>query len=140
MISLKDYAERSNISYEAVRKQVDRYKLELDGHISKIKRTRFLDDEAVAFLDSKRQENPIIIQQLDKDEELERKNKQIEALLIKVAELEEESKGLYKTIADMKDEHILLLEEKSQLQLELKEEQNKSIWVKLFGKGKQKNG
>lgn len=140
MISLKDYAEQVGISYEAVRKQVDRYKLELDGHISKIKRTRYLDDEAVAFLDSKRQDNPIIIQQLDKDETIERLEQENKNLLIKIAELEEESKGLYKTIASMKDEHILLLEEKSQLQLELKTEQNKSIWSKLFGKGGAKNG
>ena len=56
MISIKDYAKNKGVSYEAVRKQVNRYKDELDGHIHKQNRTQYLDDEAVTFLDSKRAE------------------------------------------------------------------------------------
>ena len=54
MVSLKEYAKNKGVSYEAVRKQVNRYKDELKGHISKVNRTQYLDEEAVAFLDSKR--------------------------------------------------------------------------------------
>lgn len=54
MISLKDYAKNKNVSYEAVRKQVNCYKTELERHIHKVNRTQYLDDEAVPFLDSKR--------------------------------------------------------------------------------------
>lgn len=71
MISMKDYAEQKNISYEAVRKSVARYKDELEGHIIKVDRTQFLDDEAVAFLDEKRQKSPVVIIQQSKDDEIE---------------------------------------------------------------------
>ena len=39
MISLKDYAKNKGVSYEAVRKQVSRYREELEGHIQKVNRT-----------------------------------------------------------------------------------------------------
>lgn len=42
MISLKDYAKNKNVSYEAVRKQVNRYKTELEGHIHKVNRTQYM--------------------------------------------------------------------------------------------------
>lgn len=80
MISLKDYAKQHNVTYEAVRQQVNRYKEELEGHITKDGRQQFLDDEAVAFLDEKRQKNPVVVIQMDKDEQiayLERENKSL---------------------------------------------------------------
>lgn len=80
MISMKDYAEQKNISYEAVRKSVARYKDELEGHIIKVDRTQFLDDEAVAFLDEKRQKNPVVIIQQSKDEEIEQLRREKELL------------------------------------------------------------
>ena len=96
IISLKDYAEQKNISYEAVRKQVVRYKNELEGHVIKDGRQQFLDDEAVAFLDGKREKNPIIVVQASKDErikELEQENmnqlNKIAAQADKIAELSE---------------------------------------------------
>ena len=51
MISIKDYAKQKNVSYEAVRKQLVRYKDELQSHITTKNRMRFLDDYAVNFLD-----------------------------------------------------------------------------------------
>ena len=71
VMSLKEYARVSNVSYEAVRQQVKRYASELEGHVHREGRQQFLDDEAVAFLDSKRQKNPVVIYQASKDEELE---------------------------------------------------------------------
>lgn len=55
VISLRDYAAQKGITYEAVRQQVVRYKDELEGHIIKDGRQQFLDEEAVSFLDAKRQ-------------------------------------------------------------------------------------
>lgn len=72
VICIRDYAKSKGVSYEAVRKQVNRYKQELEGHIIVNNRTQYLDDEAVAFLDQKRAESPIIIMESAKDEELER--------------------------------------------------------------------
>lgn len=101
VISLKEYAEQSHISYEAVRKQVIRYAAELEGHIIKDGRQQFLDEEAVAFLDEKRKKNPVVIYQANKDEEIERLQKEKEALLLKLAavqnqliQAQEENKSL----------------------------------------------
>ena len=97
LISLKDYATRNNVSYEAVRKQVARYKKELEGHIIKDNRTQFLDEEAVAFLDSKREKSPIIVMQQDKDE--------------RIKGLEEENKGLLQRVVILQEKQLQLQEE-----------------------------
>lgn len=86
VITLRDYAKQNNVSYEAVRKQVVRCADELGTHIIKDGRQQFLDEEAVAFLDAKRQKNPVAIIQMDKDEQIEALRREKENLLIKVAE------------------------------------------------------
>ena len=86
VISLKDYAEQKNVSYEAVRQQVVRYKDELEGHVIRDGRQQFLDEEAVAFLDGKRQKNPVTIIQQNKDERIEELEREKEAYLLKIAE------------------------------------------------------
>lgn len=85
VISLKDYAAQNNISYEAVRQQVVRYKDELESHIIRDGRQQFLDEEAVAFLDGKRQKNPVAIIQQSKDDAIEELRLEREQLLLKVA-------------------------------------------------------
>lgn len=85
VISFKDYAAQKNISYEAVRQQVVRYKEELAGHVIRDGRQQFLDEEAVAFLDAKRQKNPVAIIQMDKDEQIEELEDQVKQLLVKTA-------------------------------------------------------
>ena len=70
-VSLKAYAEQKRVSYEAVRQQVIRYKKELGNHIIHDGRQQFLDEEAVAFLDEKRQKNPVTVIQQDKNEQIE---------------------------------------------------------------------
>ncbi len=72
LMTLKDYAEKKGITYEAVRKQVARYKLELDGHIVSDGKRQYLDDQAMAFLDEKRASNPIVVMEEGKTAEIER--------------------------------------------------------------------
>lgn len=72
LITIKDYAERKGITYEAVRKQVTRYKLELDGHIISDGKRQYLDEQAMAFLDEKRASNPIVVMEEGKTAEIER--------------------------------------------------------------------
>lgn len=112
MITLKDYAKQHNISYEAVRRSVNRYKEELEGHIHIEGRTQYLDDEAVEFLDTKRQQNPIVIINQDKDEEIERLRSEKEALLIKVAELQDALLQEKDKVAILQEKNIALLEAK----------------------------
>lgn len=85
VISLKDYAAQKNVSYEAVRQQVVRYKDELGSHVIRDGRQQFLDEEAVAFLDAKRQKNPVAIIQQSKDEQIEELEEQVKKLLVKTA-------------------------------------------------------
>ncbi len=108
IITLKDYAKQNNISYEAVRQQVARYKDELGTHIIKDGRQQFLDEEAVAFLDERRQKSPVAIIQMDKDEELEGLRRENKNLLIRVAEL-----------SDWKAENAVLIAEANNKQLQL---------------------
>ena len=124
MITLKEYAERSHVSYEAVRKQVTRYKLELDGHISKVKRTQYLDEEAVKFLDSKRQDNPVVIVETEKNERIEQLEAENKALLLKVAELQERVIQEKEKVELLQKEKIELLEDKKQ----------PGLFARLFGK------
>ena len=121
MISLKEYAKNKNISYEAVRQQVNRYKGELKGHISKVERTQYLDSFAVEFLDSKRAVNPVVIMETNKDAEIKRLEEENKALLVKVAAQADKIAELSNEKAD--NAQKLALAEVNQLLLEEKKEE-----------------
>lgn len=89
VMSIKEYARARKISYEAARQQVKRYEKELQGHISKQNRTQYLDDYAVELLDGHRQQNPVVIVNQDRDEEIERLRVENKALLQQVATLQD---------------------------------------------------
>lgn len=90
IISLKEYARQHNISYEAVRKQVKRYSKDLAGHIVKDGRQQLLDEDAVAFLDSKREKNPVVIFNQDKDDTIKALEAENKSLLHRVVLLQEQ--------------------------------------------------
>lgn len=126
MISLKDYAKKKNVSYEAVRKQVNRYRDELGDHLYKKERTQYLDEEGEAFLDEKRASNPVILVEHDKDEQIEELTHQNEALKIKIMELQDQ---LIKSKDQLLERDQQLLELKDQIYLlttkpESEDEQN----------------
>lgn len=89
VMSIKDYARARKISYEAARQQVKRYAEELDGHIAKQNRTQYLDDYAVELLDDHRAQNPVVVINQDRDEEIERLRAENKALLQQVATLQD---------------------------------------------------
>lgn len=90
MTTIKQYAESQNVSYEAVRKQIVRYTEELKEHIVKKDRTQYLDEWAVDFLTERRRENPIILNDQDKTEEIEALRSQVESLKVKLMEAQNE--------------------------------------------------
>lgn len=57
-LTLKQYANKWGVSYEAVRKQVKRYEEELRDHLSTQNNATFLDAYAQNFLDERRKYNP----------------------------------------------------------------------------------
>lgn len=109
MISIKDYAASHGVSYEAVRRQIARYSgREMDGfrisdHIIKVNRTQYLDDEAIAFLDARRAQNPVVVQQEQRDETIER--------------LRAEVDRLQKRLITAQDEYRVLLQDKHEIEL-----------------------
>ena len=90
MMTLKQYAEKCGISYEAVRQLVTRHAEEIGDHIHKQGRTRLLDDTAVQLLDNLRQNQKIIVQRIDPHEEIEALKAENKALLIKLDQLHDE--------------------------------------------------
>lgn len=125
MQTIKEYAKSNGVSYEAIRKQIKTYELELKEHIMKNGRTQYLDDYAVDFLNKKRANNTIIIQKADKDEEIERLKNENKALLLKVAELQEQLLKEKDNVKALQEEKIQLLEQK-----ESKSEKRKWFWQK----------
>lgn len=114
MISLKDYAREKGVSYEAVRKQVTRYKDELEGHITKENRTQYLDDAAVEFLNHKRATNPVVLMEASRDDEVQRLTDENKALLLKVAELQDALLREKDAVKLLQEDKIALLEDKQQ--------------------------
>lgn len=118
VITLRDYAKQNNISYEAVRKQVVRYQDELAGHLIKDGRQQFLDEEAVAFLDARRQKNPVAIIQIEKDEKIEHLENENKQLLLKLATVQDAllaEKEKTQQLLDEKKAQIALLEADNEL-------------------------
>lgn len=80
LITIKQFAESQNVTYEAVRKQIVRYADDLKDHIARKGRTQYLDEWAVEFLTKRRRENPVILLGQDKDEAIESLTQQVESL------------------------------------------------------------
>lgn len=118
LISLKDYAKMKNITYEAVRKSVVRYREELEGHIIVEGKTQYLDEYAVAFLDEKRQKNPVVIIQESKDERIAALEAENAELLRKYAAVAEWKAENAEKIAQADNTLLLLDSTKASLEAE----------------------
>ena len=100
MITIRDYAKSRSISYEAARQQINRYLgrsvdgFELSAHISKVDRTQYLDDDAVAFLDERRAKNPVVIQQEERDETIERLRQRVDDLQTRLLAAQDDYRAL----------------------------------------------
>lgn len=106
MTTIKDLAKELGVSYEAVRQQVKRYEeRELSGHVYATGKTQYLDGFAVEFLRTKRNLSPVVMQQQDRDEDVERIKQENQNLLLKVAEQADRISAL----AEWKAENALLL-------------------------------
>ena len=127
MTSIKEFARLENISYEAVRQQIKRYENELQGHLFKEGRTRYLDDWAMDFLREKKKKNPIIIQQYDHAAEIEQLKLEKEQLLMQLNlvqnQLIESQKLLLEKTEENSNLKIQLLESG-----EKKKEEKKRWW------------
>jgi len=124
LLTIKEYAKKKNITYEAVRKQIQKYKDdELKDHIIKKNKTQYLDEYAVDFLDNRRRESPVLLYQMEKDEQIETLRNEKEALLItvanqanKISELEAWKADNALAIAEANQRQLLLEEKTEQIE------------------------
>lgn len=117
MLSLRQIAERQNVSYEAIRKQVVRYEEDLKGHIAVKNRTQYLDEWAVKFLQDRRRESPVVIVNQEKEEELKDLKDQVETLRTQLLTAQKELLKSQEERLKAQDQ-IILLQEESRTTLE----------------------
>lgn len=151
MITIREYARKNNVSYEAIRKQIKRYENELKEHIIKQNRTQFLDEVAVEILDRHRVESPIVIVNQDTSSKLQLLEEENKNLLVKVAaqadkisqlseELKNKTEKMTSLLLEDKEKTLLLEQKKNQeeelerLKKELESERNKGFFSRLFKK------
>lgn len=151
MITIREYARKNNVSYEAIRKQIKRYENELKEHIIKQHRTQFLDEVAVEILDRHRGESPIVIVNQDTSSKLQLLEEENKNLLVKVAaqadkisqlseELKNKTEKMTSLLLEDKEKTLLLEQKKNQeeelerLKKELEAERNKGFFSRLFKK------
>lgn len=120
-LSVKEYAERTGKSVQAVYKQMKGKELteQLKGHIKELPRgggrtIKKLDEEAVRLLDEASRQSPQIIVQTDDKERIEQLERDKEALLIKVAELQEKLIKKGEQVEQLQAANIALLEAKTE--------------------------
>ncbi len=146
MITVKEYADQQGKSVQAVYKQIRAKENAalLENHIflQKVgnKTVKVLDDEAIEILNNASRQAPTVILQNGKDElietlriekdQLANENK---ALLVKVAELQEQLLQEKDNVKLLQQEKIALLEEKQDDQTQQPEEDPKvSFWSRLW--------
>lgn len=117
MYSLKDLAAENHVTYEAIRQQIKRYAVELDGHIFMEGKTQYLDDTAVEFLRNKRKRNPVIVYEQNRDEEVERLRQENYALLLKLQEKSDRLEAIQAQLLEAKKEPLMLAQATADLKI-----------------------
>ena len=122
MTTIRDYARDHRVSYEAIRSQVSRYREDLDGHIITKGRTKYLDDFAVEFLNSKRKDDPVSVVTVEKSEIIESLRDQIEAL-------KNELMTTQKRVIELQSENQKMIEAKIKYDLLLESSNEKQTLI-----------
>lgn len=143
LIGVKEYAERCQLTPEAIRKKLRRYSAELEGHISTQNRKQFLDSYAVDFLEAHKEIKPVIVYDWAKDEEIAQLKAEVEELKQKLVMIMQQSIADKEKIADLTGQLLEKEREISGTQTKLiealspadppQEEAKKGFWAKLFG-------
>ena len=113
LVTIKQFADSQGISYEAVRKQLHKYSEELSGHVIRKDRTRYLDEVAVKFLQERRRESPIILQNMDQGEEISRLQAQLESMRAQLVSAQNKLLESQERIISLQDEAQKALEDRA---------------------------
>lgn len=129
-MTLKQYADDQGISYEAVRKQVIRYAEELSDHIITQDRKKYLDQYAVKFLTERRRESPIILMNMDQNEENQRLKEEVESLRVRLMTAQNELLKEKDRIISLQDEAKKTIEDRARYTALLEESKAKDEKLK----------
>ena len=113
LVTIKQFADSQGISYEAVRKQLQKYSEELSGHVIRKDRTRYLDEKAVEFLQERRRESPIVLQTIDQGEEIGRLQDQVESLKAQLVTAQNKLLEAQERVISLQDEAQKALEDRA---------------------------
>ncbi len=129
MTAIKDYAQSHGVTIQAVYQQLKRKKNKeaLAGHIHKIDGVKYLDKEAVAYLEQQHVNTPAVILQDGKDDRIRLLEEENRRQLQQIAVLQDELLKERNLVKELQEEKIKLLEEK-------KEPERKGFLARLFGK------
>lgn len=116
--TIRQYATAHNVTYEAVRRQVALYAKELEGHIIIQNGTKYLDEEAQAFLTERRRKSVIVVRAEDQTEELEKLRAETEKLRAQLAAAQTELLQAQKQVIDLLAQQTPLIEAKTRYELQ----------------------
>lgn len=80
LMTVKQLAEKHSVSYEAMRKLVDKHAETLKGHIITQDRTRYIDEWGVQFLEEERRKSRIVVIREDHTDEIAKLTEENEKL------------------------------------------------------------
>lgn len=110
MLTIKQYAINKGVSTQAVYKQIKTHEKALEGHIQKINGSRYLDDEAVAYLNSQSENAPSVVIQENNSERVAELEADKQLLLLKINQLQEQLIAKCEKIEKLQQSNIELLE------------------------------
>ncbi len=119
--TIKQYSESQGVSYEAVRKQLQRYAEDLRGHIITKGRTRYLDDQAIEFLNEKRREQPLVVLDPDDQSEAAELRRQLDGLKTQLMAAQNELLVAKDRIIALQDDARKAIEDRARLTVLLEE-------------------
>ncbi len=114
LVTVKEYANNHGVTIQAVYQQINRKKNKkfIQEHIHKINGIKYLDEDAVKYLENQRVNTPAVIMQTDDRERVEQLENENKRLLQKIAELQDVIIEKSEKIEQLQDANILLLEQK----------------------------
>ena len=121
-MTIREYARQRSVSYEAIRKQINRCQKDLEGHITTKGQTKYLDEYAVEYLDQRRSERPVSVVHWEETEVVKALRDQIDAL-------KNELMTTQKRLIDAQSENQLLIEAKTKYDLLLESSNEKSATI-----------
>ena len=122
-MTLKQYADSRNVSYEAVRRQVVKYRKEIADHIIRKDGVQYLDQDAIAFLSEKRRASPLVVVHETNTEKITELEAEIETLKLKLIQTQDEVVQSQKRVIEMQDAMNEALEDKAKYTVLLEDHQ-----------------